>query len=167
MLKQKLVEMLTQAASRAQETGKLPSVSLPEATIERPQNPEHGDYASSLPLKLARSAGVNPLTIANDIVELMTAAPEIGSVVVAPPGFINFTLKSDWLAKQVDTILEAGDSYANADLGRSSRVQVEFVSVNPTGPLHIGHGRGAILGSTLANVLTSAGYKVVIVISSL
>jgi len=160
MLKQKLVEMLAQAASRAQEMGKLPSVSLPEATIERPQNPEHGDYASSLPLKLARSAGVNPLTIANDIVELMAAAPEIDSVVVAPPGFINFTLKSDWLAKQVDTILEAGDSYANADLGRSSRVQVEFVSVNPTGPLHIGHGRGAILGSTLANVLTSAGYKV-------
>jgi len=152
--------MLTQAASRAQEMGKLPSVSLPEATIERPQNPEHGDYASSLPLKLARSAGVNPLTIANDMVELMTPIPEVESIVAAPPGFINFTLKSDWLAKQVDTILEAGDSYANADLGWSSRVQVEFVSVNPTGPLHVGHGRGAILGSTLANVLTSAGYKV-------
>jgi arginyl-tRNA synthetase len=80
--------------------------------------------------------------------------------VVAPPGFINFTLKSDWLTSQVDLILEAGDSYGNIEVGQGSRVQIEFVSVNPTGPLHVGHGRGAILGSTLANVLTAAGYKV-------
>ncbi|MFC2012889.1 arginine--tRNA ligase [Chloroflexota bacterium] len=160
MLKQKLVEMLTQAASRAQETDKLPSVNLPEAVIERPQNPEHGDYASSLPLKLARAVGVNPLAIAHDIVELMMAAPEVDSVVVAPPGFINFTLKSGWLNQQVDAILEAGSAYAGADLGQGNRVQLEFVSVNPTGPLHVGHGRGAILGSALANVLSAAGYKV-------
>ena len=155
MLKQKLVEMLTQAASRAQEMGKLPSVALPEATVERPQNPEHGDYASSLPLKLARSAGVNPLAIANDIVELMTPIPEVESIVVAPPGFINFTLKSDWLTKQIDTILDTGDSYANADLGRSCRVLVEFVSVIATGPLHVVLGSVAILGCSLANVLSA------------
>ncbi|HUV56008.1 MAG TPA: arginine--tRNA ligase [Dehalococcoidales bacterium] len=160
MIKQKLVDMLTQAARQAQESGKLPSVALPEATIERPQNPEHGDYASSLPLKLARATGVNPLTIAGDMVKLMAPTPEIDSIVAAPPGFINFTLKSDWLTQQVDAILDAGDAYADIDLGRGSRVQLEFVSVNPTGPLHVGHGRGAILGSTLANVLTSAGYKV-------
>jgi len=160
MIKQKLVDMLTQAARQAQESGKLPSVALPEATIERPQNPEHGDYASSLPLKLARVTGVNPLAIANDMVRLMLPIPEIATVVAAPPGFINFTLKSDWLTQQVDSILDVGDAYADIDLGRGSRVQLEFVSVNPTGPLHVGHGRGAILGSTLANVLTSAGYKV-------
>jgi len=152
--------MLTQAASQAQESGKLPSVALPEATIERPQNPEHGDYASSLPLKLARATGVNPLTIANDMVGLMLPTPEIASIVAAPPGFINFTLKSDWLTQQVGSILDVGDAYADTDLGQSNRVQLEFVSVNPTGPLHVGHGRGAILGSTLANVLTSAGYRV-------
>ena len=101
MIKQKLVDMLAQAARQAQESGKLPSVALPEATIERPQNPEHGDYASSLPLKLARATGVNPLTIANDMVELMTPIPEIATVVGAPPGFINFTLNSDWLTQQV------------------------------------------------------------------
>jgi len=160
MLKQRLIELLTQAASQAQELGKLPSVTLPEVTVERPQNPEHGDHASSLPLKLARATGINPLTIANDMVGLIAPSPEIDSITVAPPGFINFTLKSDWLTRQVDSILVAGEAYGNIDLGQGSRVQVEFVSVNPTGPLHVGHGRGAILGSTLANVLVAGGYKV-------
>ncbi len=160
MLKQRLIDLLTQAASEAQQQGKLPSVTLPEVTVERPQNPEHGDYASSLPLKLARATGINPLTIANDVAGLIASSPEIDSIAVAPPGFINFTLKSDWLTRQVDSILLAGDAYGNIDLGQGSRVQVEFVSVNPTGPLHVGHGRGAILGSTLANVLAASGYKV-------
>ena len=160
MLKQKLIELLTRAAVEAQQLGKLPSITLPEVVIEHPQNSEHGDYTSSLPLKLARTTGITPLTIANDMVSLIAATPEIERAVVAPPGFINFTLKSDWLTSQVNSILEAGDSYGNIELGRDSRVQIEFVSVNPTGPLHVGHGRGAILGSTLANVLTAAGYKV-------
>jgi arginyl-tRNA synthetase len=111
-------------------------------------------------MKLARTTGVNPLAIANEIVGFVVPTPEIDKITVAPPGFINFTLKSDWLTRQVDSILEAGDSYGNIDLGQDSRVQIEFVSVNPTGPLHVGHGRGAILGSTLANVLAAAGYRV-------
>jgi len=160
MLKQKLVELLTHAASQAQELGKLPSVTLPEVTVEHPQNPEHGDYASSFPLKLARATRVNPLTIANDIVGLIVPVPEIDSIAVAPPGFINFTLESAWLSRQVESILLAGDAYGSIDLGQGSRVQIEFVSVNPTGPLHVGHGRGAILGSALANILTAAGYRV-------
>jgi len=160
MVKQKLIEMLTQAASQAQQLGKLPSVALPEVTVERPQNPEHGDYASSFPLKLARATGVSPLAIAEDMVGLIVPSPEIDTITVAPPGFINFTLKPDWLTAQVDSILAAGDAYGNADLGRGSRVQLEFVSVNPTGPLHVGHGRGAILGDALANVLRATGYNV-------
>jgi len=160
MIKQRLIELLTQAASEAQKSGKLPSVTLPEVVIEHPQNPEYGDYASSFPLKLARATGVNPLTIANEIVGLMAPTPEIASIAVAPPGFINFTLNSDWLTNQVDSILLAGNSYGNIELGQGSRVQLEFVSVNPTGPLHVGHGRGAILGSTLASALAAAGYKV-------
>ena len=154
------MEMLTQAAGEAQQSGKLPSVSLAEVIVERPQNPEHGDYASSFPLKLARATGISPLTIAKDIVGLIVLSPEIDSVVVAPPGFINFTLKSDWLTRQVGSILSAGDAYGNINLGQGTRIQIEFVSVNPTGPLHVGHGRGAVLGSTLANVLTAAGYDV-------
>jgi arginyl-tRNA synthetase len=159
-LKQRLVELLTQVAAEAQQQGKLPAVTLPEIVIEHPQNPEHGDYASALPLKLARATGVSPLAIANEIVGLMAASPEIDTIAVAPPGFINFTLGSDWLTSQVESILAAGDSYGSIDLGQESRVQIEFVSVNPTGPLHVGHGRGAILGSTLANVLAAAGYRV-------
>ncbi len=160
MLKQRLIELLVQAASEAQQLGKLPAVTLPEIAVEHPQNPEYGDYASSFPLKLARATGVSPLTIAEDVVRLIPPSPEIDSIAVAPPGFINFTLKSDWLTGQVDSILVAGEAYSNINVGQGSRVQVEFVSVNPTGPLHVGHGRGAILGSTLANVLAAAGYEV-------
>jgi len=160
MVKRRLTELLAQAASEAQQSGKLPSVTLPEVAIEHPQKPEYGDYASSLPLKLARATGVNPLAIANDIVSFMVPSSEIAHVAVASPGFINFTLKNDWLIGQVNSILLAGDSYGDTDLGKGSRVQLEFVSVNPTGPLHVGHGRGAILGSTLANVLAAAGYNV-------
>ncbi len=159
-LKQKLIELLTKAAAEAQRLGKFPSVSLPEIIIEHPQNLEHGDYASSLALKLARATGANPLNIAREIAALMPPTPEIGRIAVAPPGFINFTLASGWLASQVNPILMAGDTYGNIHLGQGSRLQIEFVSVNPTGPLHVGHGRGAILGSTLANVLAAAGHKV-------
>jgi arginyl-tRNA synthetase len=160
MLKQKLIELMTQAAIAAQQAGKLPSVTLPEIIIEHPQNPEHGDYASSLPLKLARATGISPLTIASDIVSFISPTPEIEQVAVAPPGFINFILKSDWLTSQIDSILKAGETYGNIALKPGQQIQIEFVSVNPTGPLHVGHGRGAILGSTLANALSAAGHKV-------
>ena len=155
-----MVELLTQAAGEAQKAGKLPQVALPEATIERPQKPEHGDYASGFPMKLARATRANPMTIAKDLIGLITPYLEIESIVVAPPGFINFTIKSQWLTGQIDSILSAGENYGNIDTGKGSKVQVEFVSLNPTGPLHVGHGRGAILGSTLANVLEAAGCQV-------
>jgi arginyl-tRNA synthetase len=151
---------LTAAATRAQKEGKLPAVALPEITIERPQNTEHGDYASNFPLKLARTARANPMVIANELVALLPAAEEIESAVVAPPGFINFTLRNKWLNSQVDRILQEGESFGNNNLGKGKKVQVEFVSVNPTGPMHIAHGRGAILGSTLASVLSASGYQV-------
>ncbi|MBI2859932.1 MAG: arginine--tRNA ligase [Chloroflexi bacterium] len=159
MIKSRIAGLLVGAIARAQEQGKLPPVALPDIVIEHPQNQRHGDYASSLPLKLARAIGVSPMTIAGDIAGLISATPEIERVEVAPPGFINFTLNDRWLASQVDLVLESGQSYGNADIGQGSRVQIEFVSVNPTGPLHVGHGRGGILGSTLANVLSSAGYR--------
>jgi arginyl-tRNA synthetase len=161
MLKQTITDLITQAVSRAQEEGKLPAITLPEIVIERPQQTEHGDYASSISLKLARAVGTSPLNIANEIADFITAAPEIESVAVAPPGFINFTLKNDWLMRQVDAILAAGDSYGNIALGDDKLIQIEFVSINPTGPLHVGHGRGAVLGSTLCNIMTASGYKVV------
>ena len=160
MLKDILIDLLTQAAIQAQQSGKLPSVTLPSVTIEHPQNPEHGDYASSLPLKLARSAGKNPMEIARELIKFIPPSEEIESVVSAPPGFLNFTLKDNWLTQQVDTILGEGERFGNIDIGHGSRVQVEFVSSNPTGPLHVAYGRGAVLGSTLSSVLSAAGFDV-------
>ncbi|RJQ39071.1 MAG: arginine--tRNA ligase [Dehalococcoidia bacterium] len=159
-IKQRLGDLLGQAVKSAQASGKLLSVTVPENTIERPQNPEHGDYATSLPLKLARVVGQPPLSIAREIVNFIPSSPELASVVAAPPGFINFKLSDKWLAGQVDDILTAGNKFGNIDIGKGSKVQVEFVSVNPTGPLHVGHGRGAVLGSCLSSVLAAAGYNV-------
>ena len=159
-MRKKLVELLTEAVNKAQKSGKLPAVAVPEITIERPQNPEHGDYATNLPLRLARTTSTNPIAIARELAALMPQAGEIEKAVAAPPGFINFTLKDSWLASQVNSILEAGETYGNSAIGNGQSVQVEFVSINPTGPLHVGHGRGAILGSTLANVLAASGYRV-------
>jgi arginyl-tRNA synthetase len=160
MLRERLINLLTEAATRAQKEGKLPTVELPEITIERPQNAEHGDYASNFPLKLARTARANPMAIAKELVALLPEAEEIESAVAAPPGFINFTLRDKWLNRQVNRILQEGDSFGNNNIGQGKKVQVEFVSVNPTGPMHIAHGRGAILGSTLSNILGASGYQV-------
>ena len=152
--------VLAQTVIEAQQSGKLPAVTLPETYLERPQNPEHGDYASSLPLKLARATGTSPMTIAQDLTKLIAPSTEIDSIVATPPGFINFTIKNSWLTDQIDSILAAGDIYGSVDFGKGSRVQVEFVSINPTGPLHVGNGRGAILGDVLANILVAAGCQV-------
>ena len=101
------------------------------------------------------------MDIAEDIISFIDPGDEIKSVVVASPGFINFTLSDKWLSSQVDEILTAGESHGNIGIGNGIRIQVEFVSSNPTGPLHTAHGRGAILGSALSNVLSAAGYDVV------
>ena len=160
VIKRKLAKALEQAVTQAQQEGELAVTTLPEVIVERPQNLEHGDYASSLPLKLARAADITPQAIAEKILEFLPPLPEVSRIVVVAPGFVNFKLSSDWLTKQVAAILDAGDSYGDIDLGSGKSVQVEFVSVNPTGPLHVGHGRGAVMGSTLANVLSAAGYAV-------
>jgi arginyl-tRNA synthetase len=160
MVKQELAKCLQQAVLEAQQKGDLASAALPEVLIEHPQNPEHGDFASGLPLKLARTMKMSPMAIAEKVSEHIVPPPQIDKVWVAEPGFINFTLRDDWLSMEVESVLAAGESYGDIEMGKGERVQLEFVSVNPTGPLHVGHGRGAVLGSTLANVLTVSGYAV-------
>jgi len=159
-LRQKIIGLLTEAAAQAQAAGKLPAVTLPDVALEHPQKPEHGDYASSLPLKLARATRLKPLDIASAIQDFIPTDPDIAAAVVAPPGFINFTLDSGWLSRQVEEVLASKETFGNVAMGQGRRVQIEFVSVNPTGPLHVGHGRGAILGSALANILAAAGFAV-------
>ncbi|OGN97624.1 MAG: arginine--tRNA ligase [Chloroflexi bacterium RBG_13_51_36] len=160
MLKEELASCLRQAVLKAQQEGVLAAAALPEVLVEHPQNPEHGDFASGLPLRMARAMRMAPMVIAEKVSEHIVPPPKVDRVWVAPPGFINFTLRGDWLSTEVESILAAGESYGDTELGKGKRVQVEFVSVNPTGPLHVGHGRGAVLGSTLANVLTASGYGV-------
>ncbi len=160
MIRQELARCLQQAVLEAQQKGDLASATLPEVLIEHPQNPEHGDFASGLPLKLARTMKMSPMAIAEKVSEHIVPPPQIDRIWVAEPGFINFILRDDWLSTEVESVLAAGESYGDIEMGKGNRVQVEFVSVNPTGPLHVGHGRGAVLGSTLANVLTVSGYAV-------
>ncbi len=148
------------AAHEARDRGELPAVALPDPAIERPQRPEHGDYATSLAMRLARSARANPLTLAEALVQRLPASDAVAEVTVAPPGFVNFRLSESWLARQVDAVLAAGDRFGDVEIGGGQRVQVEFVSANPTGPLHVGNGRGAAIGATLASVLEAAGYSV-------
>jgi arginyl-tRNA synthetase len=160
MLKQELANCLQQAVSEAQQRGDLAAATLPDALIEHPQNPEHGDFASGLPLKLARAMKIPPMAVAEKVLAHIVPPPQVDRIWAAEPGFINFTLREDWLSREVESVLAAGESYGDIELGKGNKVQLEFVSVNPTGPLHVGHGRGAVLGSTLANVLTVSGYNV-------
>ncbi|MCY4449013.1 MAG: arginine--tRNA ligase [Chloroflexi bacterium] len=156
---------LRDAVSEAQRTGALPPFDLPQSGIvERPQKTGHGDFASGLPLRVAKAAKRPPLEIAQTLADALMRNAEhgdpIGAVSAAPPGFVNFHLSDDWLRAQVEAIRSAGETFGNVEIGEGKRVQVEFVSVNPTGPVHVGHARGAVLGSGLARALAAAGFDV-------
>ena len=160
LIRENIAHLVRQALTDAQTADALPSVAVDEVAIERPQNPEHGDFASSLPLKLARPMRMNPLQIAERIAERIPHDGLLQSASAARPGFINFALSQAWLQRQVDTIRQAGDAFGSIDAGGGQRVQIEFVSANPVGPLHIAHARGGVIGSALANALQAAGYDV-------
>ena len=137
------------------------NVELPDGiAVERPSNPENGDFSTSLALRLARPARRNPLEIAQALAEQVKRGDELAEVWAAAPGFVNFRLSDAWLAQQVEAVRNVGVAYGSVDIGGGQPVMVEFVSVNPTGPVHVGHTRGAVLGSTLAKVLQAAGYEV-------
>ena len=160
MLKAELQERIRTAILAAQEDEEITFTTLPEVIVERPDQATHGDFASGIALKLARSVRMNPLQLAHIIVRHLGEMPEIESISVAAPGFINFTVRPAWLQSLTDAIMADPVAYGDLNLGKGTRVQIEFVSANPTGPLHVGHGRGAVLGSTLANVFSAAGYQV-------
>ena len=155
-----IVDMITRSVEQARRDEFLQLETMPEVQLERPSNPQHGDFATSLPLRLARATRINPLHLAEGLVKLISTGEQVERVEVAPPGFINFYLRDSWVQTQVEAVREAGDAYGNVDVGRGQRMMVEFVSVNPTGPVHVGHTRGAVLGSALANIMAAAGYDV-------
>ncbi len=152
--------LVRDAILSAQQAGELPAFDVPPLVVERPQREEHGDYAAAAGLQLAGAARMPPMRIAEAIASRIRKADFLSKVEVAPPGFVNFTLDDGWLAGQVGEILSAGQSYGDVPLGQGERVQVEYVSANPTGPLHVGSGRNAVIGDSLANVLEASGYEV-------
>ena len=133
----------------------------PEIVLERPRNPEHGDFASNVAMTLAKPLRRAPRQIAEELVQrLDVAGAGIRSAEVAGPGFINFRLAGDYLRDGLRALVERGADYGRSDAGEGRSVMVEFVSANPTGPLHIGHGRQAALGDAVAELLDRAGWKV-------
>jgi len=159
-LKETLQFLLKQALESLVDTGELSLSALPEIPVERSRDGAHGDYASPVAMGLAREARMNPREIAALIVSRLQAAPEIAEVQIAGPGFINFTIAQTARATIVDRILTAGEEFGRTESGENRPVQVEFVSANPTGPLHVGHGRHAAYGAAIANLLAAVGFAV-------
>jgi len=128
--------------------------------LERPKFAQHGDYACNVALQLAKALKRAPRDIAAQLIAALPASPCLEKAEIAGAGFINLFLKRSFKQRIVNRILQAGQDYGKSTLGRKKKVQIEFVSANPTGPLHVGHGRGAAFGASLANVLTAAGFDV-------
>jgi arginyl-tRNA synthetase len=137
-----------------------PAVLAPGIVLEKPRLAEHGDYACNVALQLAKQLKRAPREIADRLVAALPASPCLEKAEVAGAGFINLFLKPAFKQRIVNRILETGAGYGTGLLGQGKKVLVEFVSANPTGPLHVGHGRGAAYGASLANVLTAAGFDV-------
>ncbi len=139
---------------------KIGVLELPEFTYEQPRDPSHGDGATNLALVLAKSLGKRPREVAEQLVKVLTLPPAVKKVEIAGPGFINFFIAEAELASVLQEVITAGARYGRHDVGAGKSVNVEFVSANPTGPLHVGHGRGAALGDAIATLLEWTGHAV-------
>ncbi|WP_213422194.1 arginine--tRNA ligase [Bhargavaea massiliensis] len=157
-IKQQLKDALAGAVGKA---GLVEAADMPDVMLETPKSKENGDYATNIAMQLTKIAKKPPRAIAEAIVgNLDTEGTPIQSVDIAGPGFINITIKTDYLGDVVKDVLEKGENFGRSDAGEGEKIQVEFVSANPTGDLHLGHGRGASIGDALCNVLDFAGYDV-------
>ena len=159
-MKAELITLLQQAVQSLQSTGALPTDVTPNIQLERTRDKSHGDFACNIAMMLAKPAKMKPRDIAEQIAAALPASPVVARVEIAGPGFINFFLTADAQTGVVQAILDAGERFGCSDLGKGKRVQVEFVSANPTGPLHVGHGRGAAYGATVADLLQAVGFDV-------
>jgi len=154
----KLKEEIKAAVIKA---GLAEEAQIPDAVLELPKDKAHGDYATNMAMQLARVAKKPPRKIAEELVENFDKnKASIEKIEIAGPGFINFYMNNSYLTDLIPTILNAGERYGESTVGNGEKVQVEFVSANPTGDLHLGHARGAAVGDSLSNVLAKAGYDV-------
>lgn len=163
-MKQNIENTLNQAIDRACEKGQLPQIATRDIFIETPREKGHGDFSTNIAMQITRQAKMSPVNIASIIIEnlkeFMLKDTYIREIKCAGPGFINFYLKDDWLYYTLKVIQSEGESYGKLDIGHGKKVMVEFVSANPTGPLHMGNARGGALGDCIASVLEAAGYDV-------
>ncbi len=160
-MKQTLTEILLEALARAKSKGELKLDTQPVITLETPKDKNHGDMSSTFALAMAKIEGKPPRKIAEIVLaNIQDEEGIIAKTEIAGPGFINFFLKQDRWRKTLFDIDAEAHEYGLKDIGKGERVQVEFVSANPTGPLHVGHGRGAAVGDALANLLAAVGYDV-------
>jgi len=159
-LKDVVADLLRHALAALTEQGSLPLAEPPAVRVERARERGHADLASNVALTLAKTAGRPPRELAADIVAALPADSRIERVEIAGPGFINFFLASGARTGVVRQILEGADNWGHSDTGAGRSIQLEFVSANPTGPLHVGHGRGAAYGSCVANLLAATGWQV-------
>ncbi len=158
-VRQDLATWIHKGIEAAQEKGALPAFDIPPVEVT-PTKPQFGDYSTNIALQLARVARMAPLRIAEAIQQHLPTSSMISEVSIAPPGFINIRLSPHWVAHQVAAIENLGRNWTRSQVGSGMHVQVEFVSANPTGPLHFGGARNAVLGDTLARVLDLIGYTV-------
>jgi arginyl-tRNA synthetase len=160
-IKADIIGIVNQAVNSARERGQLEIDQVPDIQVEVPRERNHGDFSVNTAMTMVRLVKKPPREIAAILIKNMEYKDTfIEKVETAGPGFINFYLKKDWLWQVVPVILELTDRYGRVDIGKGARVQVEFVSANPTGPMHMGNARGAALGDSLASVLEAAGYQV-------
>ncbi len=159
-LRTTLKRLIEQALNSLQDSGDIDLAEHPEISIERSRGGEHGDFATPVALSLARPLRRNPREIAETIKSRLPACDALSRVEIAGPGYINFFLAEDAVTQILADILNAGERFGFSDQEQGGRTQVEFVSANPTGPLHVGHGRGAAFGAALANLLEAAGIAV-------
>lgn len=159
-MKAVLASLLEQVVVNLKKDGVLADDVSPKIVIEHTRDPSHGDFASNLAMMLAKPARQKPRDLAEKIIAALPENNDIDKVEIAGPGFINFFMNANTLISIVPAILDAGEVYGHSTIGNGKRVQVEFVSANPTGPLHVGHGRGAAYGAAVADLLVAAGFQV-------
>ncbi|HLB43632.1 MAG TPA: arginine--tRNA ligase [Gammaproteobacteria bacterium] len=158
-MKHKIENFLQAAVQKLQTMGELPAIPA-FIQIEVSKDKIHGDFTSTIAMILAKTVQKKPREIAERIIQVMQCSPDIQKIEIAGPGFINFFLSLDALSKVIEQILKAKEKYGLSNIGRSKRILVEFVSSNPTGPLHVGHGRHAAFGAVVANLLRAVGFQV-------
>ena len=159
-IRESLEELLFQALTSAVKTGALPLDEVPQPSLERPREEGHGDWACTIAMRLAKAAHMNPRQIAQAIVENIPENDIIESLEIAGPGFINLTLANSVFQNVISEVRAKGDDYGKSVLPEPCKVDLEYVSANPTGPMHVGHGRWAALGDAIARVMRHAGYEV-------